>query len=408
MLYHLYDMQQTLLTPVRLAAETVQNVFSHPMMPMSYTRFGRAMAAGAEMVERATRRYGKPAFRLDSVVIDGVETPVVEEVVHSRPFCDLLHFRRDTPAERDDPVVLVVAPMSGHYATLLRGTVEALLPDHDVYVTDWVNAALVPVIEAAAFDLDDYVDYLIEFMEFLGPETHLIAVCQPSVPVMAAVSLISAGDPAAAPRSMTLMGGPVDTRVNPTKVNKLAEERSIEWFERSVVTAVPPAYPGFMRRVYPGFIQLSGFMSMNLDRHVGSAMKQFQHLVRGDGLSAHGHREFYDEYLSVMDLDAGFYLQTIKVAFQDHALPTGTWVSRGRPVDPGAIRSTALMTVEGELDDISGVGQTYAAHALCTNLASDKHRHWLQKNVGHYGIFNGKRWRNEILPQVRGFIRENR
>jgi poly(3-hydroxybutyrate) depolymerase len=408
MLYHLYDMQQTMLTPVRLAAETVQNVFSHPMMPMSYTRFGRAMAAGAEMVERATRRYGKPAFRLDTVAIDGVETPVVEEVVHSRPFCDLLHFRRDTPAERDDPVVLVVAPMSGHYATLLRGTVEALLPDHDVYVTDWVNAALVPVIEAATFDLDDYVDYLIEFMEFLGPETHLIAVCQPSVPVMAAVSLISANDPAAAPRSMTLMGGPVDTRVNPTKVNKLAEERSIEWFERSVIAPVPPAYPGFMRRVYPGFIQLSGFMSMNLDRHVGSAMKQFQHLVRGDGLSAHGHREFYDEYLSVMDLDAGFYLQTIKVAFQDHALPTGTWVSRDRPVDPGAIRNTALMTVEGELDDISGVGQTYAAHALCTNLASDKHRHWLQKNVGHYGIFNGKRWRSEILPQVRGFIRENR
>jgi len=245
-------------------------------------------------------------------------------------------------------------------------------------------------------------------MEFLGPETHLIAVCQPSVPVMAAVSLVSAGDSAMAPRSMTLMGGPVDTRVNPTKVNKLAEERSIEWFERSVIAPVPPSYPGFMRRVYPGFIQLSGFMSMNLDRHVGSAMKQFQHLVRGDGLSAHGHREFYDEYLSVMDLDAGFYLQTIKVAFQDHALPTGTWVSRGRPVDPGAIRNTALMTVEGELDDISGVGQTFAAHALCTNLPSDKHRHWLQKNVGHYGIFNGKRWRSEILPQVRGFIRENR
>ncbi|MBL8832304.1 MAG: polyhydroxyalkanoate depolymerase [Rhodospirillales bacterium] len=408
MLYHLYDMQQTLLTPVRMTAEAVQNVFSHPLMPVSYTRFGRAMAAGAEMVERATRRYGKPAFRLDSVAIDGVETPVVEEVVHSKPFCDLLHFRRDTATERADPVVLVVAPMSGHYATLLRGTVEALLPDHDVYITDWVNAALVPMIEADSFDLDDYVDYLIEFMEFLGPETHLIAVCQPSVPVMAAVSLVSALDPAAAPRSMTLMGGPVDTRVNPTKVNRLAEERSIEWFERSVVTTVPPTYPGFMRRVYPGFIQLSGFMSMNLDRHVGSAMKQFQHLVRGDGLSAHGHREFYDEYLSVMDLDAAFYLQTVRVAFQDHALPTGTWISRGRKVDPGAIRSTALMTVEGELDDISGVGQTFAAHALCTGLPADRRRHWLQKGVGHYGIFNGRRWRTEILPQVRGFIRENR
>ncbi|MBI1245010.1 MAG: polyhydroxyalkanoate depolymerase [Alphaproteobacteria bacterium] len=408
MLYQLYDMQQTLLSPVRLAAEAVQNVFSHPMLPMSYTRFGRAMAAGAEMIERATRRYGKPAFRLDKTTIDGMEVPVAEEVVLSKPFCDLLHFKRETPAERDDPAVLVVAPMSGHYATLLRGTVEALLPDHDVYITDWMNAALVPMIEGTSFDLDDYVDYLIEFMEFLGPETHLIAVCQPSVPVMAAVSLISVLDPATAPRSMTLMGGPVDTRVNPTKVNKLAEDRSIEWFERTVTTNVPPGYPGFMRRVYPGFLQLTGFMSMNLDRHVGSAMKQYQHLVRGDGLSAQAHREFYDEYLSVMDLDAAFYLQTIRLAFQEHALPTGTWVSRGRKVDPGAIRNTALMTVEGELDDISGVGQTYAAHALCTNLPADRHRHWLQKNVGHYGIFNGKRWRGEIMPQVRDFIRENR
>jgi poly(3-hydroxybutyrate) depolymerase len=408
MLYHLYDMQQTLLTPVRLAAETVQNVFSHPMMPISYTRFGRAMAAGAEMVERATRRYGKPAFRLDTVAIDGETVPVVEEVVDSKPFCDLLHFRRDTAAGRDDPKVLVVAPMSGHYATLLRGTVEGLLPDHDVYITDWMNAALVPVVEASAFDLDDYVDYVMDFLRVLGPETHVVAVCQPSVPVMAAVALLSAEEPAAAPRSMILMGGPVDTRVNPTKVNKLAEQRSIDWFERSVISAVPPAYPGFMRRVYPGFLQLTGFMGMNLDRHVGSAMKQFQHLVRGDGLSAQGHREFYDEYLSVMDLDAAFYLQTIRVAFQDHALPRGTWVSRGRAVDPGAIRSTALMTVEGELDDISGVGQTFAAHALCANLPADRRRHWLQKNVGHYGIFNGRRWRDEILPQIRGFVRDNR
>jgi poly(3-hydroxybutyrate) depolymerase len=408
MLYHLYDMQQTLLTPVRLAAETVQNVFSHPMMPISYTRFGRAMAAGAEMVERATRRYGKPAFRLDTVAIDGEPVPVVEEVVDSKPFCDLLHFRRDTAAGRDDPKVLVVAPMSGHYATLLRGTVEGLLPDHDVYITDWMNAALVPMVEASAFDLDDYVDYVMDFLRVLGPETHVVAVCQPSVPVMAAVALLSAEEPAAAPRSMILMGGPVDTRVNPTKVNKLAEQRSIDWFERSVISAVPPAYPGFMRRVYPGFLQLTGFMGMNLDRHVGSAMKQFQHLVRGDGLSAQGHREFYDEYLSVMDLDAAFYLQTIRVAFQDHALPRGTWVSRGRTVDPGAIRSTALMTVEGELDDISGVGQTFAAHALCANLPADRRRHWLQKNVGHYGIFNGRRWRDEILPQIRGFVRDNR
>lgn len=407
MLYHLYDLQQTMLSPVRLAAETMQHVFSHPMMPMSYTRMGRAISAGAEMVERATRRYGKPEFALPTTVVDGQIAAVKEEVVFSKPFCDLLHFARETPTERDDPKVLVVAPMSGHYATLLRGTVEGLLPDHDVYITDWMNAAHVPLVDGV-FDLDSYVDYLMEFLEFLGPETHAIAVCQPSVPVLAAAALMSAEAPHAAPRSMILMGGPIDTRVNPTKVNKLAADKPIEWFERSVVQNVPPGYQGFMRRVYPGFIQLSGFMSMNLDRHVGSALKQYNHLVRGDGDSAQNHREFYDEYLSVMDLDAEFYLQTVRIAFQEHALPRGTWISRNRPVDTKAIRTTALMTVEGELDDISGVGQTFAAHALCSGLPADKHRHWLQPKVGHYGIFNGKRWRTEILPQVRDFIRDNR
>ncbi len=407
MLYQIYDLHQTMLSPVRLAAETMQQVFSHPLMPMSYTRMGRALAAGAEMVERATRRYGKPAFGLDFTMIDGDETPIAELVVASKPFCDLLHFARATKHHRDDPKVLVVAPMSGHYATLLRGTVEALLPDHDVYITDWMNAAHVPLAEGT-FGLDDYIDYVIEFLEFLGPDTHVIAVCQPSVPVFAAIALMSAETPEAAPRSMTLMGGPIDTRVNPTKVNKLAADRSIEWFERTVVQTVPPGYQGFMRRVYPGFIQLSGFMSMNLDRHVGSAMKQFNHLVRGDGESAQNHREFYDEYLSVMDLDAAFYLETVRIAFQEHALPEGTWVSRNRKIDGGAIRNTALLTVEGEFDDISGVGQTYAAHALAPNLPADKHRHWLQPQVGHYGIFNGRRWRSEILPQVRGFIRDNR
>ncbi|MFM8801362.1 MAG: polyhydroxyalkanoate depolymerase [Tagaea sp.] len=407
MLYHLYDLQQTMLSPVRLAAETVQHVFSHPMMPMSYTRIGRAMAAGAEMVERATRRYGKPQFGLARTTVDGADVAVREEIVLSKPFCDLLHFARETPAERDDPKVLVVAPMSGHYATLLRGTVEGLLPHHDVFITDWMNAAHVPLVDGV-FDLDAYVDYLIEFLGFLGPETHVVAVCQPSVPVLAAVALMSADAPDTAPRSMTLMGGPIDTRVNPTRVNKLAAEKPLEWFERAVVQNVPPGYQGFMRRVYPGFIQLSGFMSMNLDRHVGSALKQFNHLVRGDGENAHNHREFYDEYLSVMDLDAEFYLQTVRIAFQEHALPRGTWVSRDRPVDTKAIRTTALLTVEGELDDISGVGQTYAAHALCAGLPADKHRHWLQPKVGHYGIFNGKRWKTEILPQVRDFIRDNR
>jgi len=379
-------------------------VFSHPALPVSYTRFGRAIAAGSEIFERATRRYPKPRFDLRETVIDGTPVPVAIELAQQKTFCDLLHFRR--AVTRDDPKVLVVAPLSGHYATLLRGTVAGLLPDHDVYITDWVNASLVPLADGR-FDLDDYIDTVIDFLQQLGPDVHVIAVCQPSVPVLAAVALMAAAGDPAAPRSMTLMGGPIDTRVNPTKVNQVAVHRPIEWFEQAVVTRVPAGYPGFMRRVYPGFLQLTGFMSMNIDRHVGSAMRHFQHLVRGDGDSAGAHRAFYDEYLAVMDLSAEFYLQTVKAAFQDHVLPRGVMASRGRPVEPAAITRTALMTVEGELDDISGVGQTYAAHALCTGLPAEKHRHLMQHGVGHFGIFNGKRWRTAILPQVRDFIRAN-
>jgi poly(3-hydroxybutyrate) depolymerase len=404
MLYHLYDLQHAMMSPSRAVAETLQHLFSHPLLPISYTRFGRAIAAGSEIFERSTRRYKKPEFGLDSTVIAGEPVGVELITAARKPFCDLLHFRRDTT--REDPKVLLVAPLSGHHATLLRGTAQALLPDHDVYVTDWINACEVPS-ERGPFDLDDYIDYVIAFLQKLGPDVHVIAVCQPSVPVLAAVSLMAEAKDPAAPRSMTLMGGPIDTRVNPTQVNQLAAARSIEWFEHSVITQVPATYPGFTRRVYPGFLQLTGFMTMNLDRHVGSTMRHYQHLVRGDGESAAGHRRFYDEYLSVMDLTAEFYLQTVKTAFQDHALPLGTMRSRGRKVDPRAIRKTALMTVEGELDDISGVGQTYAAHALCANLPAAKRRHLMQKGVGHFGIFNGKKWRSEILPQVRSFIRQN-
>jgi poly(3-hydroxybutyrate) depolymerase len=404
MLYHLYDLQHAMMSPSRVVAETLQHLFSHPLLPISYTRFGRAIAAGSEIYERVTRRYGKPVFGIDSTVIDGEPVAVEIETAARRPFCNLLHFRRDTT--RDDPKVLLVAPLSGHYATLLRGTVQGLLPQHDVYITDWINACEVPA-ERGDFDLDDYIEYVIGFLRLLGPDVHVIAVCQPSVPVLAAVSLMSDGGDAAVPRSMTLMGGPIDTRVNPTQVNMLAANRSIEWFEHSVVTTVPATYPGAMRRVYPGFLQLTGFMTMNLDRHFGSTVRHFQHLVRGDGEGAAGHRRFYDEYLSVMDLTAEFYLQTVKTAFQDHALPTCTMRSRGRKIDPSAIRKTALMTVEGELDDISGVGQTYAAHGLCANLPAKKRKHLMQKGVGHFGIFNGKRWRGDILPQVSLFIREN-
>lgn len=404
MLYHLYDFHHAWVAPWRIAAEAMQHVFSHPAVPMSYTRIGRVIAAGSEIFERATRRYPKPSFGVTKAEVDGAMVAVEVETVASRTFCDLLHFKRDTA--RKDPKVLLVAPLSGHYATLLRGTVQGLLSEHDVYITDWINASLVP-IERGSFDLDDYIDYVIEFVRLLGPDVHVIAVCQPSVPVLAASAIMAAANDPLAPRTMTLMGGPIDTRVNPTKVNQLAETRRIEWFENAVITRVPMNYPGFMRRVYPGFLQLTGFMSMNADRHVGSAMRHYQHLVRGDGDNAAAHRTFYDEYLAVMDLTAEFYLQTIKTAFQDHALPRGTMVSRNRPVDTKAITRTALMTVEGELDDISGPGQTYAAHAICSALPAEKQRHHLQRKVGHFGIFNGRRWRTEILPRVRDFIREN-
>jgi poly(3-hydroxybutyrate) depolymerase len=404
MLYHLYDWQQAMLSPLRLTAETLQHVFSHPLLPMAYTRVGRSIAAGSELFERATRRYRKPGFGIDAIEIDGALVPVQIETALAKPFGDLLHFRRESA--RSDPKVLLVAPLSGHYATLLRDTVNGLIADHDVYITDWANAADVPLANGR-FDLDDYIDYIVDFLTVLGPDTHVIAVCQPSVPVLAAIALMSSDTPNLAPRSMTLMGGPIDTRVNPTKVNKLAETRSIEWFEHSVITTLPMTYPGAMRRVYPGFLQLSGFMSLNLDRHVGSALRHFEHLVKGDGESAEGHRRFYDEYMSVMDLTAEFFLQTIKTAFQEHALPKGTMHSRGRAVEPSAIRRTALMTVEGEFDDISGVGQTVAAHELCSSLPPDRRQHHLQKSVGHFGIFNGRRWRAEVKPRIAAFIRAN-
>jgi poly(3-hydroxybutyrate) depolymerase len=296
--------------------------------------------------------------------------------------------------------------MSGHYATLLRGTVEAMLPGHDVYITDWADARMVPLAEGR-FDLDDYIDYLISMMHMLGPGAHLMAVCQPSVPVLAAAALMEArGDPNL-PASMVLMGGPIDTRINPTAVNKLAEERGIEWFRDNVIMTVPWPNTGFMRQVYPGFLQLSGFMSMNLDRHLTAHKDFFGHLVKNDGDSADKHREFYDEYLAVMDLTAEFYLQTVDTVFVKHQLPKGEMMYRGERVDPTKIRNVALMTVEGENDDISGIGQTKAAHALTPNIPGARHVHWEQPRVGHYGIFNGRKWREQIMPRVRDFIRDN-
>jgi poly(3-hydroxybutyrate) depolymerase len=332
--------------------------------------------------------------------------PVRVATVWERPFCRLLHFERvfEHPPRHAQPKVLIVAPMSGHYPTLLRGTVEAFLPQHDVYITEWIDARMVPLSQGR-FDLDDYVDYLISMLHKLGGDCHVIAVCQPSVPVLAAVALREAKDDPYVPHSMILMGGPIDTRVNPTAVNRLAEERGIDWFRRNVIAKVPFPHPGFMRQVYPGFLQLSGFISMNLDRHLDAHWQMFQNLVSGDGDSADKHRDFYDEYLAVMDLAAEFYLQTVETVFIQHALPNGQMTHRGTPVDPGKIRRVALLTIEGEHDDISGLGQTEAAHKLCVNVPADKKTHYMQPSVGHYGVFNGSRFRSEIAPRIADFIR---
>ena len=403
MLYHAYEFQRQLANPVRLWANALEQAYSSPYNPLSETWIGKSVAASAEIVARLTQNYGKPHFGLATTQIGEEVVDVNEELLLRKPFCDLVHFRRDTA--RRDPKVLVVAPMSGHYATLLRGTVEALLPDHDVHITDWKDAREVPLTDGN-FSLDDYIDYVIAFCRYLGPDVHVIAVCQPSVPVMAAAALMAEAKDPRQPKSLTLMGGPIDTRQSPTVPNDLAMRNSMMWFRQNVISTVPYGYPGAMRRVYPGFLQLTSFISMNLDRHVNAHMRQFEHLVKGDDDSAESHRTFYDEYLAVMDLSAEFYLQTIEVVFKEHLLPRGEWVSRGRKIDPSAIE-TALMTVEGELDDISGIGQTKAAHTLTPNIPGARHVHWEQPRVGHYGIFNGRKWREQIMPRVRTFIREN-
>ncbi len=407
-LYHLYEMNHAVLHPARTVSDACRLFFRNPFNPWSHTPVGRSAAAACELFERTTRRYGKPEFGIDDVSIDGTRYAVREQVVWSRPFCRLTRFVRDIPD--DHPAaktkLLIVAPMSGHYASLLRGTVETMLERHDVYITEWTDARMVPLTHGT-FDLDDYIDYLIGMFRLFRGDCHVMAVCQPSVPVLAAVSLLEAeGDPDA-PQTMTLMGGPIDTRNNPTVVNTLAEERGTDWFRANVVMRVPWPHPGVMREVYPGFLQLTGFMTMNLDRHLDAHNELFRHLVAGDGDSADKHRDFYDEYLAVMDLDAAFYLQTVETVFVRHALPKGEMTHRARPVKPGKIKRVALMTVEGEMDDISGVGQTRAAHDLCTGISDARRVHYLQPGVGHYGVFNGSRFRSEIAPRISDFIDSN-
>jgi poly(3-hydroxybutyrate) depolymerase len=401
--YQMYEMGLAALGPARAISDASRLVFANPFNPFSNTPFGKNIAAGAELFERVTRRYGKPTFGFQRTTVDGVSVAVREEVVWERPFCGLLHFVRENAKLRaPQPKLLIVAPMSGHYATLLRGTVEAFLPTHEVYITDWVNARMVS-LAAGGFDLDDYIDYLREMLAVLGPGAHTIGVCQPAVPLIAAIALMEAENDADIPASMTLMGGPIDTRRSPTAVNLLAERRGVAWFRDNCLNVVPFPHPGFGRVVYPGFLQLSGFMAMNLDRHVSAHVDMFNNLVSGDGDSAEKHREFYDEYMAVMDLTAEYYMQTIETVFVEHSMPKGDMRHRGARIDLKAIHRCALMTVEGENDDISGVGQTYAAQELCTNIPDDLKIHYLQKDVGHYGVFNGSRFRALIAPRIADF-----
>lgn len=410
MLYMMYEMNHAAMAPLRMAAKYGHHFWTNSANPVADTELGRSYTASLEMFERLTRRYGKPEFCITATEVDGKTCAVQENVVWEKPFCRLLHFKRrfsTAPKDtRQHQKILIVAPMSGHYATLLRGTVESMLPHGDVYITDWVDARDVPTSKGS-FDLDDYIDYVIEMIQHLGENVHVMAVCQPTVPVLAAISLMHQRKDKLLPASMILMGGPIDTRRNPTTVNELATERGTDWFKRHVIVRVPFPNAGFMRRVYPGFLQLSGFMTMNLDRHLDAHRELFRHLIEGDGDSAEKHEEFYDEYLSVMDLTAEFYLQTVDKVFVKQALPKGEFTYRDQLIAPAAITQTALMTVEGERDDISGIGQSEAAHELCTSLPEDMRDHHLQKKVGHYGVFNGSRFRAHIVPRLVAFMHKH-
>lgn len=419
MLYHIYETQRSLMEPFTDFAQAASKLFSNPVSPLSQTSAAQRMAAGYDLLYRLGKDYEKPAFDIHTVDVDGIGVAIHERIEVNKPFCELRRFKRfsDDPATltklKGQPVVLIVAPLSGHYATLLRDTVRTMLKDHKVYITDWKNARLVPLAEGE-FHLDDYVNYVQEFIRHLQGQygnCHVISVCQPTVPVLAAVSLMaSRGEKT--PLTMTMMGGPIDARKSPTAVNNLATNRSYEWFENNVIYRVPEKFPGAGRRVYPGFLQYTGFVAMNPDRHASSHYDYFKDLIKGDDASAEAHRKFYDEYNAVLDMDADYYLETIQTVFQDYKLVNGTWdvrspagkIERVRPQD---ITATALFTVEGELDDISGSGQTEAAHDLCSGIVRKEQRHLEAKGAGHYGIFSGRRWRDLVYPKVRAFILEH-
>lgn len=407
MLYQFHELNRSLLSPLVQWAEASSKLFTNPVSPLAHTPFAQRIAAGYELMYRLGKEYEKPEFGIKSVPVNGKTVAVFEEVAERKPFCTLIRFKKDLSAKEfkglEQSKVLLVAPLSGHHSTLLRDTVRSLSSNHDVYITDWTDARMVPQ-SAGPFHLHDYIYYVQDFIRLLGPDVHVISVCQPTVPVLAAISLMATEKDPHLPRTMTMMGGPIDPRKSPTQVNNLATEKPFSWFETKVIYAVPPNYPGFGRKVYPGFLQHAGFIAMNPGRHAQSHWDFYMHLREGDSESAEEHRKFYDEYNAVLDMPAEYYLETIQTVFQDFALPKGTWEVEGKLVRPQDIKTVALFTIEGELDDISGPGQTEAAHDLCTSIPKSKKQHLTAPKCGHYGIFSGRRWREIVSPKITEFI----
>jgi poly(3-hydroxybutyrate) depolymerase len=408
MLYQLHEMNRTLLSPLIQWAEASSKLFTSPVSLLAHSPFSQRIAAGYELIFRLGKQYEKPEFGITTAEVNGITVDIVEDIVINKPFCSLRHFRKDlsgtTLSKVKHPKVLLVAPLSGHHATLLRDTVRGLLPNHDVYITDWTDARMVP-LDKGAFHLHDYIYYVQDFIRHLSPDLHVISVCQPTVPVLAAISLMASDGEATMPKSMVMMGGPIDPRKSPTQVNDLATDKPFSWFENTVIYSVPSNHPGVGRKVYPGFLQHAGFVAMNPRRHAESHWEFYLHLRRGDNESAEEHRKFYDEYNAVLDMPAEYYLETIQTVFQEFRLPTGTWEVEGKLVRPEDIKNVALFTIEGELDDISGSGQTRAAHELCKHIPKEMKHHYTAPQCGHYGIFSGRRWREMIVPQITEFIR---
>ena len=407
MLYHLHELNRTFMNPLIQWAEASAKLFTNPISPLAHTPFAQRIAAGYELMYRLGKDYEKPEFGLKSTTVDGNVIGIVEEAAVTKPFCTLVHFAKNLTtsarAALKQPKVLLVAPLSGHHSTLLRDTVKALLPQHDVYITDWTDARMVPYSDGP-FHLHDYIYYVQEFIRKLGPDVHVISVCQPTVPVLAAIALMATAKDPKLPKTMTMMGGPIDPRKSPTEVNNLATEKPFSWFENTVIYSVPSNYAGAGRKVYPGFLQHAGFVAMNPNRHAQSHWDFYMHLRKGDDESAEEHRKFYNEYNAVLDMPAEYYLETIKTVFQDFSLPRGTWEVEGKLVRPQDIKTVALFTVEGELDDISGAGQTQAAHTLCSGIPENMKQDFVAPQCGHYGIFAGRRWREMICPKIAEFI----